>query len=439
MPVQIHGKKGSKRRNISGPSKPDVGLAIPVSPFLEDSSPIKPEPVLSSLEKLPLELLQTIFLYSLNLSLPLASPHLGAALASRHVRTQLVLSAFGDLEDPVESAEPETVKLQSMLLPQKWLTYHFFQHCQKTYMLHLAIRAYQDSVSSSCFYGGSQKIALPDDVQKMELARMSKWFDDYYDASSQAHKPWLRNSIGTLPEQKFKWMDGQGKDYYLSLGIGGERMIIPHEASIYRLPNNELACDIPEKVLRGPWTDDKVQLLTLLLCCSAQISWIDSTSGEVAMQGLEDAIREDNVCAVEALVGSLNKGYSWDEYHSGEPDSETEDENEPKNTVAPLSNWMFQEMQLSKFGAGVKATTQHLKIALLEKGGNREIVQALLGGIGESAIDCDDDEIRRWAYHRAFAQDAGKDNLDKRSISGRELVTALDEHRLWRNQTTICS
>ena len=53
-----------------------------------------PNPKLSNLESLPVELIEKIFLYSLNTNLPRASPHLAAALSSEQIYRLLILLAF---------------------------------------------------------------------------------------------------------------------------------------------------------------------------------------------------------------------------------------------------------------------------------------------------------------------------------------------------------
>jgi hypothetical protein len=50
---------------------------------------------MSALEKLPTELLETVFLYCLNLDLPRASPVIGGKLGSEVVYLRTVVSAFG--------------------------------------------------------------------------------------------------------------------------------------------------------------------------------------------------------------------------------------------------------------------------------------------------------------------------------------------------------
>ncbi|PLB49382.1 hypothetical protein P170DRAFT_436962 [Aspergillus steynii IBT 23096] len=56
--------------------------------------PSKPRPKRSRLEALPVELIEKIFLYSLNANLPRASPSLAAAVSSERIYRALVLLAF---------------------------------------------------------------------------------------------------------------------------------------------------------------------------------------------------------------------------------------------------------------------------------------------------------------------------------------------------------
>lgn len=49
---------------------------------------------MSLLEKLPTELLETIYLYCLNLALPNSSPIIGAKLSSDAIYTKTILAAF---------------------------------------------------------------------------------------------------------------------------------------------------------------------------------------------------------------------------------------------------------------------------------------------------------------------------------------------------------
>lgn len=62
--------------------------------------------------------------------------------------------------------------------------------------------------------------------------------------------------------------------------------------------------ELPHSLLTPPFTPQNLQHLFHLLKSGARISWLTSTSGEVAFSGLKDAIRECNVEAVHLLVWS---------------------------------------------------------------------------------------------------------------------------------------
>lgn len=124
---------------------------------------------LSSLERLPLELLQYIFLESMNFNLPRASPTLCYALSSRHIKIKLVLSVFAGHRDGLDSerwslhrcsdireSEPcrklskiqrqcsdirqsescrKFSKLQRRVLRLRWLTIDIMKECMKIFLL----------------------------------------------------------------------------------------------------------------------------------------------------------------------------------------------------------------------------------------------------------------------------------------------------------------
>jgi large subunit ribosomal protein L14e len=63
---------------------------------------------------------------------------------------------------------------------------------------------------------------------------------------------------------------------------------------------------IPEKLLHGPWTEDKAALLYVLVSLSGEIDWHGSLAGETAKEGLKDAVMEKNervVAALSVLLG----------------------------------------------------------------------------------------------------------------------------------------
>ncbi|KAJ5203857.1 uncharacterized protein N7498_004736 [Penicillium cinerascens] len=77
-------------------------------------APTPPRRVLSMLEALPRELIEHIFLYSLNLNLPRASPSLAAALSREHIYKLLIILAFWD--DPPDT-NPGSEAIDRILVP----------------------------------------------------------------------------------------------------------------------------------------------------------------------------------------------------------------------------------------------------------------------------------------------------------------------------------
>jgi len=425
---------------------------------------------LSSLELLPLEILQSIFLLSENLNLPKASAHIGSALASTHARTELVLQAFGckvktELDDvgyrSVEKEVLQNVDLQTTLLRQKWLSYAFFKHCQKTYMLRRAVKLYRDNASG-----------IPQDIQASTVADMVDFFDNYYNVHGQLHKQlkiWLQNAgpaeradkedrTMVLQERhQFKFTAGNGIEHTIALLRQGSEMRVatPFEfhpvtdqndnttvrqfcpGSLFHIPNFPLRCELPEKLLHGPWTNERGQFLELLSGNGCSVDWVNSTSGEVATRGLEDAIREGNAMATRTLVGWLAAciGLPYvniqDRFESAPHDFT---DSEVDKIIAPQSKWNFQIVsdRLSKTKIGVVPTTRHLRIAVLEKGCDMRVLDALVS-VADANIDYDDPEIIKWALQRkAEVDDGSKRALGRPEDKGSALLRLLDKRREWQ-------
>jgi large subunit ribosomal protein L14e len=65
---------------------------------------------------------------------------------------------------------------------------------------------------------------------------------------------------------------------------------------------------IPERLVSGPWTSEKADLLYVLVCFHGEIDWEGSMAGETARQGLHQAIQQGNERAVAALAVLLGVG-----------------------------------------------------------------------------------------------------------------------------------
>ncbi|OJJ97506.1 hypothetical protein ASPACDRAFT_123433 [Aspergillus aculeatus ATCC 16872] len=115
--------------------------------------PSKPATEGSRLESLPVEIIQEIFLHSLEVNLPRASPRLAEALSTPALYTWLIRLAFSStnasaathfftrdfLPQPLDFFALSPVErrdLQTTLLACRWCTLPLMRQCQRDYLLH---------------------------------------------------------------------------------------------------------------------------------------------------------------------------------------------------------------------------------------------------------------------------------------------------------------
>ena len=387
----------------------------------------------SCLERLPTELLQNIFLLSPNLSLPTTSPYLHRVLTSSHVRTKLTIAAFTSGSDAHGSREH-----RSALLRQKWMTFSFLRACQKAYMI--------QSTSKELMVSAS---IMPNSIKSEAISTIEENFTEYFsmgdrcvaftrkfhhDLSKRESK---NNRLKKQGDGSFTWTGSHGAMFkaYL-LGEGSELNIFAFEGSqpeireedgllhlprsrspnysrVFRFPEYLNTCEIPEKLLHGPWTQEKGDYLKMLLDGGAAIDWINSTSGEVASKGLEDAIRENNLLAVIALV--VGRPYiPFTEKANAET---TMRESEYARELAlkkgcdgkfykttqdnPQTPWLVRTGKPWKDikSVGVVPTTKHMRLAITQVSKDVGPIISWMAMAWKIDIDPDDPEITKWAIH----------------------------------------
>lgn len=199
-------------------------------------------PAMPTLEGLPQELLEMIFLYSMNISLPQSSHTLGRRLSSQAILMEFTMRSFfhsvdhrTNHRDRKKTSDP---KVQSHLLSCRFFTWDFFL----------------------------QYVAKAHDA--MIKLRGKAW------EKTGVEVPGVREFDGLWPFQFTKIT-------YLSFAEGFH---------------------VPEKLLHGPWTKEKASLLYVLVSLNGEIDWTGSLSGETAKTGIKEAIREGNEHAVAALT-----------------------------------------------------------------------------------------------------------------------------------------
>ncbi|USP80678.1 uncharacterized protein yc1106_07952 [Curvularia clavata] len=195
-----------------------------------------------TLDGLPVELLEIIFLHSMNMALPRCSHSLGKKLSSRTITMEFTMRSFFHTVDHRTVHRDREVTsdaaLQSDILSCRFFTYDFF--------LAYVRRAHEAMIQLRGKAWASTGVVIPD--------------VSYFD--------------GLWP---FKFT----KIPYLGFAHGFA---------------------IPEKLLHGPWTEGKASLLYVLVSLTGEIDWEGSTAGEVAKTGIREAMREGNERAVAALA-----------------------------------------------------------------------------------------------------------------------------------------
>ncbi|KAJ5622985.1 hypothetical protein N7490_011590 [Penicillium lividum] len=243
----------------------------------------------SRLESLPVEILQLIFLHSLEINLPRASLHLSRALSSPVLYTWLIRLVFSSanpgsrhgfftpdfLPPPLDFWDlswEQRQHLQTTLLACRWCTLPLMRKCQREYVNHVMRRKCADLLFS------------PEDEETMK--NIAPRFDDLGDYD----RPRINDRRGKgdlvinaqLPENKSKRKSRKDKEYRSSSRSNIDRKVaiwfhygavqvrepneVYYENDLFRLPASTAIGPgrIPDKLLQPPWSDSQFDFLHLL-------------------------------------------------------------------------------------------------------------------------------------------------------------------------------
>ena len=440
-PIRIRGKRASARTLHSTHNSNPKGKR-PLSPTSRTSPPgvklprqnpttLQPTACtrpLSYFERLPVELLEIILFYCLNPSLLQASTTISQKLDSTHVKSQLVLtilSSPNSFEYPCAASDvfptlQERAKAQSAILRLPWMTLPFFRHLIPDFIVHTiirelgargirwrgdgpmvtkesepVIRQYLEDNAARFHHIGTKHIGLP-----------AYWEIKWLEIPSKREIVLgigLREGLVTLRERTDTFKD----DWYREFDIAHEGP----RFSRWRVFGGVEGCQIPKKLLRGPWTDEKCEFLELAIRGNGEVDRVNSTSGEVAEQGFWAAIEEHNARAVRALVTRIGpRGRPYDAEHTWY---------HTKPVGAPNQNFSaYQEDPIRK-GVGIVPRQEHLR-KTLEQGCPEEVLSALLGA-AEVSFDLTTPDIQLWVSR-------GKKVGDRRAMMIQE---ELNRDRGW--------
>ncbi|KAI9716802.1 MAG: hypothetical protein M1812_005142 [Candelaria pacifica] len=206
---------------------------------------------ISPLESLPVELLQTIFITSLNLNLPLASPRLASILNNDHIHLQLCLAAFTGSEhaEPYKHLIhlpeiPPHPSIQSAILRQPWLTHSLLSRSK---------------------------------AKRLETLQKAQEKHDIKSSDPQIDKTQTYNlAKSLLINQSDKW------------------------------PRFSKDVQMPERLLRSPWSPDKTNLLRELINHGLRIDWVYTSSGEIVLASLLEATIHGQLQIINLLTENLS-------------------------------------------------------------------------------------------------------------------------------------
>lgn len=151
------------------------------------------------------------------------------------------------------------------------------------------------------------------------------------------------------------------------------------------------------KLLHGPWTKDRLYFLQALIEAHAYLDQANETHVQMVKQGLTEAIREDNYRAVDLLISEA-MGSQYSQFHQ-------DNYFVPSFVTAKFVMEVCEGSRVcignlkTRRALGIMPDTEHLKVAVIERGCRRMIVKRLLRA-KYSRISLTDPALVRWAERK---------------------------------------
>ncbi|KAL6721855.1 hypothetical protein ACLMJK_000960 [Lecanora helva] len=343
-PIRVRGKKQSNPKfSLNSLLNPSAKGKRPISSTLASSasskksrhananSPGRDAIGASPLESLPTEILEIIFFDCLNVALPQCSLIIGRKLASYHVKSQLTLKVLSSTSSthytyPWAATFPtirERAEAQTTILRLRWMTWQFLKDLIPDFIVRTLVRELGER---RLRWMGEGPVVSPasEPLIRQHLKDNAYRLDEIdpgeYGLPAYWELEWQRTRRGPLADALSEHFPYDPDSETIRVGVGlqdglvtigglplkNEWMLqidVDHlwPFDRWRILCGVEGCRIPEKLLHGPWSDEKCSFLEVAIRGNATVDWIGTTGGEVAKEGLLHAIEENNARAIRAL------------------------------------------------------------------------------------------------------------------------------------------
>ncbi|RHZ48221.1 uncharacterized protein CDV56_102478 [Aspergillus thermomutatus] len=322
--------------------------------------PSKRRKTLSILETLPVELIETIFLYSLNVNLPRASPSLAAAVSSERIYRLLILLAFWN-DSASEAGDPDSA-ISRILRP---LGYVPLQDDDREIL--------QTSILRCRWCTIPRLLNQLSDMTNLTIQR--HWVNAGIEMTKDQQESLDRFLAREDDTSTYEGTDKDGKHYTLSIAPFVSISIACQETHQQQTHKILRIKHFPEKLLRaaseeGFSEEHATYLETVRIACGLNRSDHLETEVSVSRESLQQGIHI-------ALVESNTKALA---------------------TLLKIDEYVFRSNATIAGGLPYSIPSEHFRTAVRVARNDPALFQTLLRASAES-VPADDPEITEWAMN----------------------------------------
>lgn len=211
------------------------------------------------------------------------------------------------------SSAPAFGELQSRILACRWMTWEIMQLCMEKFFVGILLREFQaqnlpwpeglcvtdePKRSEVPWYGGApvQESVVRDSVHELlgwrTRNRILKGDDNLEDSND--------SPIRFIQKSQFWCPNEESPKVGIMINFQEGDLVLRNDSKVmkWKCPLVSIQTKIPVKLLRGPWTEDRISFLYALGIGGANFDRESKLVREIVKQGLMEAIREDNYPAI---------------------------------------------------------------------------------------------------------------------------------------------